>query len=244
MTDAVQTVFNYASLAPDTRTIVEAATDRLHVLERKTGEQIIEIGKILIQVKVDIPHGQFLPWLAAEFEWSERAARNFMAVADRFKSANYADLNIAPSALYLLASNTVPAAIRAEFVAKADAGEKVTHKDVKTRIAAKDIEAVRQSMYKPVNPAPLEDDQEDNEPLSDFPYEVVDPYTGEVIPNDAPAPRRATPKPVQERRPSESTQDHEARANAVAADLLARHGTTQAIRIADAIYRQSGQRHE
>lgn len=243
MMDAVQTTFNYAALAPDTRTIVEAATDRLHVLERKTGEQIIEIGKILIQVKVDIPHGQFLPWLDAEFGWSQQSASNFIRVAEHFgKLPNFS--NFAPSALYALASNSVPDEIRDEFVAKADAGEKVTHKEVKARIATKDIERVRQSMYKPANPAPVESDPGDDEPLSDFPYERIDPYTGEVLLNDAPAPRTASTKPAPQRRSAEPTGDRDARAHVVAADLCARHGAEQAIRIADAIYRQTGHSHE
>ncbi len=242
MVNAVQTSFAYSDLAPDTRAIVEAATDRLHVLERKTGEQIIEIGKILIQVKVDIPHGRFLPWLEAEFGWSQQSASNFIRVAEHFgKLPNFS--NFAPSALYALASNTVPAAIRKEFVAKAEAGEKVTHKDVKARIATKDIDAVRQSMYKPVNPLSVDSDPEDDEPLSDFPYERIDPYTGEVLPNDAPAPRTASAKPAPQRRPEEPYEDKDARAHAVAADLCARHGTEQAIRIADAIYRQTGHSH-
>lgn len=243
MIEAVQTSFAYSDLAPDTRAIVEAATDRLHVLERKTGEQIIEIGKLLIQVKGDIPHGQFLPWLDAEFGWSERAAQNFMAVADQFKSAKFADLKIAPSALYLLASSNVPEDVRVEFTDLAAAGHKVTHKEVKARIATKDIERVRQSMYKPVNPLPVDSDPEDDEPLSDFPYERIDPYTGEVLPNDAPAPRTASAKPAPQRRPEEPYEDKDARVHAVAADLCARHGTEEAIRIADAIYRQTGHSH-
>lgn len=178
----VQSAFSYANLAPDTRATVEAATDRLHVLERKTGEQIIEIGKILIQIKGDIPHGQFLPWLDAEFGWSERAAQNFMAVADQFKSAKFADLKIAPSALYLIASNNVSKDIRDEFVAKAAAGQRVTHKDVKTRLAQ--AEAVGD-----------DDDDDDDAPLSDFPYEVVDPDTGEVVSRSHP-PQRREPDPV------------------------------------------------
>lgn len=175
----VQTTFNYAALAPDTRTIVEAATDRLHVLERKTGEQIIEIGKVLLQVKVDIPHGQFLPWLDAEFGWTERHARRFMDVAEHFKSDKLSDLKMAPSALYLLASNNVSDDIRIEFTEIAAAGHKVTHKDVKKRLAR--TESV--------------DDEDDDAPLSDFPYEVVDPDTGEVVSRSHPLQRRE-PDPV------------------------------------------------
>ena len=40
----------------------------------------------------------FLPWLDAEFGWSEPTAQRFMRVASNFKSVNLTDLeNIAPS---------------------------------------------------------------------------------------------------------------------------------------------------
>jgi len=241
MVNVMQTSFAYSDLAPDTRATVEAAADRLHVLERKTGEQIIEIGALLIQVKVLLGHGRFGAWIDAEFGWSEPTAQRFMRVVDVFENRQID--GFAPSALYVLASGSVPDEIRKEFMAKAEAGEKVTHKDVKARIATKDIEAVRQSMYKPATTFPSRDESETSEPLSDFPYERIDPYTGEVIPNDTPATRTASAKPAPERRPGESTEDKDARAHAVAADLRARHGTEQAIRIADAIYRQAGHSH-
>lgn len=68
------------------------------------GEGIIEIGRDLLAVKASLPHGSFLPWIEAEFGMSERSARNFMNVGERFagKSATVADLP--PTALYALAS--------------------------------------------------------------------------------------------------------------------------------------------
>lgn len=43
--------------------------------------------------------------------------------------------------------------------------------------------------------APVDDDPEDDAPLSDFPYEVVDPDTGEVVSRSHP-PQRREPDPV------------------------------------------------
>ena len=57
----------------------------------------------------------------------DRPARNFMRVAEVFESVNFTDLDIQPSALYALASGTVPEAVRDEFVARAESGERVTH---------------------------------------------------------------------------------------------------------------------
>ena len=57
---------------------------------------------------------------------SDRTAQRFMRVAEVFKSANFAVLPD-PAALIALASGTVPESVRDEFVARAEAGERVTH---------------------------------------------------------------------------------------------------------------------
>lgn len=135
--------FSYTTLDPTTRTEVEAATRRLHDLERRTSEAILEIGNGLLFVKEKLGHGQFLAWLEREFAWNVRTAQNFMRVAETFKSENFSHLkNVAPSALYALASDSTPEDVRAEFRARAAAGEQVTHKQVTTRLAARKREIV------------------------------------------------------------------------------------------------------
>lgn len=84
------------------------------------------MGNDLLAVKEALPHGQFGPWLKAEFGWSERSAQNFMSVAERFKSAKFADLPIQPSAAYLLAAPAGPDEAREVAIEKAEAGEEIT----------------------------------------------------------------------------------------------------------------------
>lgn len=174
-----QAGFNYESLTPEVRTDVQESTRRIHELERRTSESIIEIGQQLIRVKQRLPHGEFLPWLDAEFGWSQQTASNFMRVADVFggdKLPNFS--NFQPSALYALASNNVPQEVRDDFAAVAEAGNKVTHSDVKSAI----------SEYKSGQTTNLRDlaeehgidlDDEDDEDVSDGddapPFEEVDP---------------------------------------------------------------------
>jgi hypothetical protein len=71
---------------------------------KKTAEGIVLIGQWLTEAKARLKHGQWLPWLETEFGWAERTARNFMQVHAAFKSANFADLEIDVSALYLIAT--------------------------------------------------------------------------------------------------------------------------------------------
>lgn len=141
MTDMVQTEaqplvqagFDYEQLAPEVRTDVQESTRRIHELERRTSESIVEIGRELQRVKEKLPHGEFLPWLDAEFGWGRITAHNFMKVAETF--SNVQSLNIyQPSALYALASNNVPDEMREDFRQVADAGQKVTHSAVQNAI--------------------------------------------------------------------------------------------------------------
>ncbi len=118
--------FNYDLLETKVADKVRNAADRIRERIKKTVEDIIEVGNDLLAVKEALPHGQFLPWLRAEFGWSERSAQNFMSVAEKFKSAKIADLPIQPSAAYLLAAPSVPDEAREKAVEKAEAGEEIT----------------------------------------------------------------------------------------------------------------------
>jgi hypothetical protein len=118
--------FNYDLLESKLADKVRDAADRIRERVKKTVENIIEVGNDLLAVKEALPHGHFLPWLKAEFGWSERSAQNFMSVAEKFKSAKIADLPIQPSAAYLLAAPSVPDEAREKAVEKAEAGEEIT----------------------------------------------------------------------------------------------------------------------
>ncbi|THF70520.1 DUF3102 domain-containing protein [Deinococcus sp. Arct2-2] len=141
--------FEYAALAPDVREMVQEHTGEIRNLARRAAQDIVEIGERLTQVKSALEHGQFGYWVKSEFGWSYPAAARFMQVADSFKTLNLRDLQIAPSALYALASGTTPAPVREEIVQRAQAGEPITHKDVKARLVQ------HQQQYEPEPPVPV-----------------------------------------------------------------------------------------
>ena len=118
--------FNYDVLEAKVAEQVRSSADRIRERVKKTVEDIIEVGNDLLAVKEALEHGQFGPWLKAEFGWSERTAQNFMSVAERFKSAKIADLPIQPSAAYFLAAPSVPDEARQVAVEKAESGEEIT----------------------------------------------------------------------------------------------------------------------
>jgi hypothetical protein len=128
--------FNYDLLETKLANKVRTAADRIRERVKKTVEEIIEVGNDLLAAKEALPHGQFLPWLRAEFGWSERSAQNFMSVAEKFKSAKIADLPIQPSAAYFLAAPSVPDEAREMAVEKAEAGEEITIDTARAIVAA------------------------------------------------------------------------------------------------------------
>ncbi|MHC4867849.1 MAG: DUF3102 domain-containing protein [Planctomycetota bacterium] len=109
------------------RDLVLAAEERIDARVKRTVEDIIANGEDLLAVKEELEHGQFGNWLKTRFGWSERSAQGFMTVAQWARSANFADLAIAPSAAYLLAAPSSPDGARKEALTRAEEGEEITH---------------------------------------------------------------------------------------------------------------------
>ena len=97
---------------PGERTI-ETVTGEILDLKRTAGEAILDIGARLIEAKGMLSHGEWLPWLTEQVEFSERTAQNFMRLAREWSNPQtLADLG-ASKALALLA---LPAEERERFL--------------------------------------------------------------------------------------------------------------------------------
>jgi hypothetical protein len=125
-------LFDYEKLDTQIRMVVQQRTKEIKNLMRRTIQEIIEIGQKLNEVKAQLGHGHFRNWLKAEFDWSIQTANRFMQVAEKFKCRNLTHLDIAPSALYLLASPSTPEEARTEALQRAINGENITYTKAKT----------------------------------------------------------------------------------------------------------------
>jgi Protein of unknown function (DUF3102) len=105
--------------------ILREHADNIRVLHKRTFEQVVEIGRLLTECKKIVGHGYWLWWLESEFGWAERTARSFMSVFNRFKSADFADLDLSVSVLYRLAAPSTPDEACDEVIARTKAGETV-----------------------------------------------------------------------------------------------------------------------
>lgn len=133
----VDTLFDYAALEPESRIVVRQKTSEIRERMARIADDIKAIGERLLVVKGHLEHGQWGAWLRDEAFIPDRTARRMMAVADKFKTANLADLKITPSAIALLASDTFTDDERVEAVAAARDGETITHAAVKAKADAK-----------------------------------------------------------------------------------------------------------
>lgn len=127
MQDALpRPLFDYTSLDNDTAQFLNQQASAIKVLVKQSIENIIEVGKRLNEVKGLLAHGQWMDWLDAEFGWTERTALNYMRVAQEFKIENISNLQIANTALYVLAQPSTPDEAREEAISRAQAGERIT----------------------------------------------------------------------------------------------------------------------
>ena len=127
----IKTFFDYSALSSHKQIIIKECTGEIKERLRRTARNIWEVGKKLTEVRSHLEHGQFEGWLSIEFGWSRRTAYNFINVYEAFSdSKNFAQLDIATSALYKLAAPSTPQSVRQEFLSKAEQGEKITHKQI------------------------------------------------------------------------------------------------------------------
>lgn len=118
--------FDYKGMKPEHERRLRIAKERVEGLARSSFETVIAIGNELNAVKKLVGHGQFTKWLAAEFSWKPRMARNFMSVADRFTPGLVTNNLIVPTAAYLLAAPSTPESACVEAIKRAGNGEEIT----------------------------------------------------------------------------------------------------------------------
>lgn len=95
--------FAQTGQAPSTERSIGDITTEILRLKQDAGNAILGIGQRLIEAKAILPHGEWLPWLTEQVEFSERTAQSFMRLAREWSNPQaLADLG-ATKALALLA---------------------------------------------------------------------------------------------------------------------------------------------
>ncbi|MEA5536359.1 diguanylate cyclase domain-containing protein [Crocosphaera sp. XPORK-15E] len=119
--------FDYQQLNQKTREQIQELTIDIKNKLRRCAQDIVEIGDNLCKIKKQLQHGQFRSWLKTEFDWSISTANKFMQVSQMFKIEELQEVEIAPSALYVLAAPSTPETVRYQALNRARQGENISY---------------------------------------------------------------------------------------------------------------------
>lgn len=132
--------FDLRPFGRDELDLLTEAEGRIALCLRDIGRNIVSVGKKLMQVQEVLKsEGVFVHWLETRrtFRMSKTSAYRYMAVARTFPNLGNEELaHIDRSALYDLASGSVPPEIRARAIERAAAGERVTHAELQSEVRA------------------------------------------------------------------------------------------------------------
>ena len=103
-------------------TIPQLKTE-IQFYERQTATGMLEIGKRLIQIKEQLPHGEFMPWVEKELSYSHDSANNFMRCYEKFGNSE-TFRNLKPSQMFVLMGETEEIAV--EIIKNNDMSEITT----------------------------------------------------------------------------------------------------------------------
>lgn len=127
--------FDYAAIDPALAAEIRASVEIIREGTRRFTSSIAAIGRELTAVKEKIPHGEWLPWLDAEFQMTDRTARNYMN-AGKFLEGKSATVSVLPpGSLYALSAPSAPPEVVAEVVAEVERGVIPKVEEIRERIA-------------------------------------------------------------------------------------------------------------
>jgi hypothetical protein len=128
--------FNYGNLSTDQITDLRNRAASIREKARTTTRGIIEIGRDLLAVKKELPHGQFLIWAETECGLSIRTADNYTRAAKFMESRKLETVsNLPPALIYKLAAKSTPPEIIGEVISVMESGDVVSEGEVRKKLA-------------------------------------------------------------------------------------------------------------
>lgn len=122
--------FDYAALDPAIATPLRQQAERIRRRLGKHTEDIIETGRDLLAVKEKLTHGTFVAWIESELKLPARTAQSFMSAA-RLADKNATVALFSPATVYRLAAKGTPDDIRDAIIARAEAGDVASDREVR-----------------------------------------------------------------------------------------------------------------
>jgi hypothetical protein len=110
--DAASLVYDYELIAEEHRSVVMLSARRIKAKAERAKQDLLDIGKELVNVKARLAHGQFTEWIGQEFGMSMRTAQMMMNVWNVYGDKSETVSLLSDSALYLLSAPSVPETVR------------------------------------------------------------------------------------------------------------------------------------
>jgi len=130
-------IFTYAAMDAETRIVVLQRASEIKTLGRKVADDIFEMGAKFADVRDRLRHnkaGGFEGWIEHE-GFKRRFVYNVICVYEAFANrANFAQLDVQVSALYLLVAPSTTDEARQMLIQRAEAGETITYTAAKRAI--------------------------------------------------------------------------------------------------------------
>lgn len=134
MNEAQLALFDYNTLNTNIRGTMQHRAERIRQRSQVIAINIWENGRDFYEAQQELAkdgYGCFQDWAESETAYSIRTVYNFIRVYQRFDCANFAQSNLAPSALYMLAAPSTPDQAVEEAIERAEAGERITYTGAK-----------------------------------------------------------------------------------------------------------------
>ena len=137
--------FNYEMLEDTAaaRQAQESAREIQKLLE-KSAESVVQIGKLMTQVKERLSPAVFIAWVECEFGWGPSVATNYMQAARVFGDLDCLK-QFQPSPICTLARKNIPEAVVKKAIKLARDGELITFTVVS--------KLLKEAGHKPTNPS-------------------------------------------------------------------------------------------
>lgn len=140
-------VFDYGLIAEDKCDLIIAAAERIKGRLKRQTSDIIAIGHDLLKVKEVVGHGNFLPWVSAEFNWTARTAQNYIRAAEWAGEKYEVVSHLPPTLVYALSDKRTPETIQVQVRADLAAGKPLDVAAVKEKISDARWQAEQQKKH-------------------------------------------------------------------------------------------------
>lgn len=102
----MSTIISFEGMAiDDLIEIANKSAENVETNARMTIANADRCGRALIEIKKEIPHGKWLAWLGANFNYSQQTASDYMRIAEYGHARNLADATSVRHALRMIAED-------------------------------------------------------------------------------------------------------------------------------------------